>query len=78
MDPDALYEIHIDKNVTTIAIELPLRTKAAFSGIWANQPGRGLPPWDAAAPFEQVGNHPRWELAAQPVPAVEFDQRIAC
>jgi hypothetical protein len=39
-------------------------------------PARGPPLWAVAA-ANQAGNDPAWDLAAQPVPAVEFDQRIS-
>lgn len=38
-------------------------------------PARGPPLWEAAA--EQAGNHPQWDLSAQPGPEVEFDQSVA-
>jgi hypothetical protein len=40
-------------------------------------PARGPPLWEAAAASPLEGNAPHWELAAQPLPAVEFDQRLA-
>jgi hypothetical protein len=38
-------------------------------------PARGPPLWEVAA-AKQAGNDPAWDLAAQPVSPVEFDQRI--
>jgi hypothetical protein len=40
-------------------------------------PARGPPLWETAAASALAGNDPHWELAAQPVPQIEFDQRIA-
>jgi hypothetical protein len=38
---------------------------------------RGPPLWEAAAAAEQANNDPQWDSSAQPVPEIEFDQRIA-
>lgn len=35
---------------------------------------RGPPLWEVAEP---AGNNPQWDASAQPVPEIEFDQRIA-
>jgi hypothetical protein len=40
-------------------------------------PARGPPLWEAAAASAQADNDPRWEPAAQPLPEIEFDQRLA-
>ena len=40
-------------------------------------PARGPPLWEAAMASEQAGNDPQWDLAAQPEPEFELDQRIA-
>jgi len=40
-------------------------------------PARGPPLREAAAAGTAAGNAPHWELAAQPLPEVEFDQRLA-
>jgi hypothetical protein len=40
-------------------------------------PARGPPLWEAAAASPSAGNDPHWELAAQPLPEIEFDQRLA-
>jgi len=38
-------------------------------------PARGPPLWEAAA--EPGENDTQWDVSAQPVPEIEFDQRIA-
>ena len=40
-------------------------------------PARGPPLWEAATAGTAAGNDPHWELAAQPLPEIEFDQRLA-
>ena len=40
-------------------------------------PVRGPPLWEAAAVALPAGNAPHWEPAAQPLPEIEFDQRLA-
>lgn len=40
-------------------------------------PARGPPLWEAARASEQACNDPQWDMAAQPAPEFEFDQRIA-
>ena len=40
-------------------------------------PARGPPLWEAATPGIATGNDPHWALAAQPLPEIEFDQRLA-
>jgi hypothetical protein len=37
---------------------------------------RGPPLWAAAPTCTTAGNDPHWELAAQPLPEIEFDQRL--
>ena len=37
-------------------------------------PARGPPPWEAAT---AAANDPQCDISAQPVPDIEFDQRIA-
>jgi hypothetical protein len=37
---------------------------------------RGPPLWEAAAASPPAGNDPHWELAVQPLPQIEFDQRL--
>jgi hypothetical protein len=39
-------------------------------------PARGPPLWEAAAASSPAGNDPHWELAAQPLPEIAFDQRL--
>jgi hypothetical protein len=39
-------------------------------------PARGPPLWEAAMASWQAGNDPQWDMAAQPAPEFEFDQRI--
>ena len=39
-------------------------------------PARGPHLWEAAMASEQAGNDPQWDMSAQPVPELEFDQRI--
>ena len=43
----------------------------------AGAPARGPPLRETAASWPQAGNDPAWDLSAQPVPEIEFDQRIA-
>lgn len=40
-------------------------------------PAREPPLWEAARASEQACNDPQWDMAAQPTPEFEFDQRIA-
>jgi hypothetical protein len=40
-------------------------------------PARGPPLRETAASWPQAGNDPAWDLSAQPVPEIEFDQRVA-
>jgi hypothetical protein len=40
-------------------------------------PARGQPLRAAAAAGTAAGNAPQWELATQPLPQLEFDQRLA-
>lgn len=40
-------------------------------------PARGPPLWETAIASGQACNDPQWDVAAQPVPEFEFDQRIA-
>jgi hypothetical protein len=40
-------------------------------------PARGPPLWEAVTAAPPAGNAPHWELAAQPLPEIEFDQRLA-
>jgi hypothetical protein len=40
-------------------------------------PARGPPLWAAVTAAPPAGNDPHWEQAAQPLPEIEFDQRLA-
>jgi Putative transposase/Transposase zinc-binding domain len=40
-------------------------------------PARGPPLWEVVAAAPPADNDPRWEQAAQPLPEIEFDQRLA-
>ena len=40
-------------------------------------PARGPPLWELAAVSAQAGNDPEWDRSVQPVPGIEFDQRVA-
>ena len=40
-------------------------------------PARGPPLWQAVAAAPPAGNDPHWEQAAQPLPEIDFDQRLA-
>ena len=40
-------------------------------------PARGPPPWEAATTGTAASIDPHWDLAAQPLPEIEFDQRLA-
>jgi hypothetical protein len=40
-------------------------------------PARGSPLWAAVAAARPADNDPHWEPAAQPLPEIEFDQRLA-
>ena len=39
-------------------------------------PARAPPLWAAVTAAPPEGNAPRWEQAAQPLPEIEFDQRL--
>ncbi len=39
-------------------------------------PGRARPLWEAVAAAPPAANAPRWEQAAQPLPQIDFDQRL--
>jgi hypothetical protein len=39
-------------------------------------PARGPPLWAAVAAAPAADHDPRWEQAAQPLPQIEFDQRL--
>ena len=39
-------------------------------------PARRAPLWEAAVTSAPAGNAPQWEPAAQPLPEIEFDQRL--
>ena len=39
-------------------------------------PARGPPLWEAVAAAPPADNDPHWEQAAQPLPEIEFDQRL--
>ena len=40
-------------------------------------PARAPPLWEAVTAAPPAGNDPRWEQAAQPLPEIDFDQRLA-
>ncbi len=40
-------------------------------------PARGPPLWEAVAATSPADHDPLWEQAAQPLPQIEFDQRLA-
>jgi hypothetical protein len=62
--------IHRHRYYGVLAPNAPLR--AAVTAL-----ARGPPLWEAAAGAPPAGNAPHWELAAQPLPEIEFDQRLA-
>ena len=39
-------------------------------------PARGPPLWEAVAAAPPADNAPRWAQAAQPLPEIDFDQRL--
>ncbi len=43
----------------------------------AHRPRARPPLWEVAAACTAAGNDPHWELATQPLPEIEFDQRLA-
>ena len=40
-------------------------------------PARAPPLWEAVAAAPPADNDPQWEQATQPLPKIEFDQRLA-
>jgi hypothetical protein len=40
-------------------------------------PARGPPLWEAVTAAPPTDHDPRWDPAAQPLPQIEFDQRLA-
>ena len=40
-------------------------------------PARGPPLWEAAMTAKEEHNEPQYDLAAQPAPEFQFDQRIS-
>jgi hypothetical protein len=39
-------------------------------------PARGPPLWEAVTAAPPAGSDPQWEPVAQPLPAIDFDQRL--
>ena len=39
-------------------------------------PARGPPLWEVVTAVPPADNDPRWEEVAQPLPQIEFDQRL--
>jgi hypothetical protein len=64
--------VHRHRYYGVLAPNAPLR-----AAVIALAPARGPPLWEAVAAARPADNDPHWEQAAQPLPEIEFDQRLA-